>query len=223
MKTRFIDKGYAVILGEYGAIARLNLGSAALNAEHAGYRLYYMQYITGSILKYGLVPFYWDNGYTGDNGLGIFNRTTGAKAYPDIIEAIVGAVGTTVDGAGIGMLDSYSNPAEFSLKQNYPNPFNPSTTIGFRVPGEKIGSGVTGLGSSWVKLAVYDMLGREVSVLVNERKDAGDHEVMFNGSGLSSGLYFYRMQVRPLDSAVGRDSKSGAGVFVETRKLLLLR
>ena len=62
--------------------------------------------------------------------------------------------------------------------------------------------------SSEVRLSVYDILGRLVSVLVNEKKGAGIHEVKFDGSGLSSGLYFYRIQ---------------AGTFVQTKKLLLLR
>ena len=57
-------------------------------------------------------------------------------------------------------------------------------------------------------MSVYDVLGREVSVLVNERQQAGHHEVKFDGNGLSSGVYFYRME---------------AGSFVQTRKLLLLR
>ena len=92
-----------------------------------------------------------------------------------------------------------SVPLQFSLAQNYPNPFNPVTTIGYRV---------SGLGSSWVRLAVYDILGREVSVLVNERREAGVHEVKFDGAGLASGVYFYRLQ---------------AGSFMETKKLLLLR
>jgi endoglucanase len=91
MKTKFIDNGYPVIMGEYGAIARLNLGSTALNDEYAGYRLYYMQYISQSAVSHGLVPFYWDNGGTGNNGMGLFDRNTGAKAYPDIINAIVSA------------------------------------------------------------------------------------------------------------------------------------
>jgi hypothetical protein len=85
----------------------------------------------------------------------------------------------------------------FFLQQNYPNPFNPSTTIKFELPT-----------SSVVRLSVYDVLGREVSVLVNERREAGFHEVKFDGSGLSSGVYFYRIQ---------------AGNFVETKKLVLLR
>jgi endoglucanase len=90
MKTKFINNGYAVILGEYGAIARLNLGNDSLNAEHAEYRRYYMEYITNSIVQHGLVPFYWDNGGTGNNSMGLFNRSTGAKVYPKIISAITG-------------------------------------------------------------------------------------------------------------------------------------
>jgi hypothetical protein len=88
-------------------------------------------------------------------------------------------------------------PVEFVLEQNYPNPFNPTTTIKFELPK-----------SSQVRLSVYDMLGREVSLLVNEKREAGVHEVKFDASKLASGVYFYRMQ---------------AGDFVLTRKLLLLR
>jgi N-acetylneuraminic acid mutarotase len=88
-------------------------------------------------------------------------------------------------------------PTCFALGQNYPNPFNPSTTIKYELTK-----------SSAVKLSVYDMLGREVSVLVNERRNAGVHEVKFNGSNLASGVYLYRIQ---------------AGDFVSTKKLVLLR
>jgi len=88
-------------------------------------------------------------------------------------------------------------PSSYSLHQNYPNPFNPSTTIKYELPR-----------SSEVRLSVFDMLGREVSMLVNERRDAGVHEVKFDVSGLSSGVYFYRLQ---------------AGEFVQTRKLVLLQ
>jgi chitinase len=94
---------------------------------------------------------------------------------------------------------SPGNPAvcNFVLFNNYPNPFNPSTTIRYELPK-----------TSQVILSVYDILGREVSVLVNERKDAGVHEVKFDAAGLASGVYFYRLQ---------------AGNFVQTRKLLLVR
>jgi len=74
------------------------------------------------------------------------------------------------------------HPTEYALHQNYPNPFNPSTTIKYELPR-----------SSMVRLIVYDMLGREVSVLVNERRDPGFHEVKFDAAGLASGVYFYRL------------------------------
>ena len=88
-------------------------------------------------------------------------------------------------------------PARYSLGQNYPNPFNPSTTIKFELPK-----------SSHVTLSVYDILGRQVSVLINERRDAGLHEVKFDAASLASGVYFYRLQ---------------AGSYVQTRKLLILK
>ena len=87
-------------------------------------------------------------------------------------------------------------PHEFALYQNYPNPFNPSTTIKLELPK-----------SSVVRLSVCDMLGREVSVLVNERRDAGVHEVKCDGSNLASGVYLYRLT---------------AGEFTQTRKLILV-
>jgi hypothetical protein len=110
-------------------------------------------------------------------------------------------------------------PTEFALHQNHPNPFNPSTTIGYTVAG----TGHEALGTSWVRLSVFDMLGREVAVLVNEKKDPGRYSVTFDASGLSSGMYFYRMQVLPVASAAGRDSRSGAGQFTASKKLLIVR
>ncbi|MDE2185029.1 MAG: glycoside hydrolase family 5 protein [Alphaproteobacteria bacterium] len=83
MKTHFIDKGVAVILGEYGAMMR---------AEYAGqerYRVYWDAYVTRSAYKHGLVPFYWDGGSTGNHAGGLFNRRTGAQAYPYLVDAIV--------------------------------------------------------------------------------------------------------------------------------------
>lgn len=94
-------------------------------------------------------------------------------------------------------------PTVFSLKQNYPNPFNPSSTIRFDIP--------TG---SYVVLKVYDILGKEVATLVNEELVPGSYETTFDGAGLSSGVYFYRINVS--DPSTG----SGQG-FVQTKKLLL--
>jgi hypothetical protein len=79
-------------------------------------------------------------------------------------------------------------PTTFSLFQNFPNPFNPSTTINYQIP--KVG---------FVTLKVYDVLGREVALLVNEEKPAGSYRVNFDASSvkgeLSSGIYFYRISV----------------------------
>jgi hypothetical protein len=86
---------------------------------------------------------------------------------------------------------------EFQLFQNYPNPFNPSTTISYQLPV-----------SGPVTINVYDLLGREVATLLNEEKSAGSYEVNFNASILSSGIYFYKLQ---------------AGVFVETKKMILIK
>ena len=88
-------------------------------------------------------------------------------------------------------------PDKFSLSQNYPNPFNPTTKVEF---------GISKLG--FVTLKVYDALGNEIRTLVNENKSAGNYEVRFDGSNLSSGVYFYRLS---------------AGEFVETRSMLLVK
>jgi hypothetical protein len=71
---------------------------------------------------------------------------------------------------------------DYSLSQNYPNPFNPSTNISFSIKREGI-----------VTLKVFDILGREVTTLFNEQLKAGQHSVNFNGSGLASGVYFYKL------------------------------
>jgi endoglucanase len=85
MKTRFIDKGVAVILGEYAASLRTEYDAAGK------YRQYWDQYITKSAYQRGLVPVYWDNGPTTNHQSGLFNRSTGAQAYPAVITAIVNA------------------------------------------------------------------------------------------------------------------------------------
>ena len=88
-------------------------------------------------------------------------------------------------------------PREFSLSQNYPNPFNPSTVIAYSLPYD-----------SPVELAVFNNLGQQVALLVDEQKDAGYHRAMFKNSGLASGVYLYRVR---------------AGDFSATKKMVLLR
>jgi len=94
-------------------------------------------------------------------------------------------------------------PASPTLRQNFPNPFNPSTTITFILPG-----------TADVKVSVHDMLGRDVSVLVEGKRGAGVHEATFDGSGLSSGVYICRLRVRPSDTK---------GDVVLANRMLLVR
>ena len=93
--------------------------------------------------------------------------------------------------------DENQLPTVFSLEQNYPNPFNPTTTINYQIPD-----------LSFVTLKVYDVLGSEVAILVNEEKTAGNYEVDFDGEYLVSGIYFYKLQ---------------AGDFVSTKKMILMK
>ena len=103
-------------------------------------------------------------------------------------------------------------PKVFELSQNYPNPFNPSTTIRYGLPHR-----------SHVRLVVVNTLGQHIATLVQEERAAGYHEVRFNASGLPSGMYYYRVDIRPLDPVAGQKSGIGTGGFVETRRLLVLR
>jgi endoglucanase len=89
MKTKFIDNGIPVILGEYAAMLRSSLASGL--ADHLASRNHYLNYVTQSAKDHGLIPVYWDAGYTGNNGSGLFNRTTGAVVHNDALNAIVSA------------------------------------------------------------------------------------------------------------------------------------
>jgi len=96
-------------------------------------------------------------------------------------------------------------PDQFSLSQNYPNPFNPSTVIAYGLPT-----------NSHVSLRVYDVLGRLVSVLVNEDQNAGYHQAVFNIGSLSSGVYFYRLEAVPAGN-------SGHEKYVQTRNMMVIK
>ena len=103
----------------------------------------------------------------------------------------------TVDIPGIAGVDDELMPASFTLEQNYPNPFNPTTTIRYGLPHK-----------SNVTLKVYNSLGQQVAVVLSGEQGIGSYEVKFDGAGLASGMYFYRLE---------------AGTYVETKKLMLIR
>jgi hypothetical protein len=112
-----------------------------------------------------------------------------------------GAEQITLTGIGIddavSVEEEFVNPSTFSLTQNYPNPFNPNTKISWQSPV-----------SSWQTLKVFDILGREVSTVVDEFRNAGSYEVNLDASDLQSGVYFYRLQ---------------AGSFIETKKMVVIK
>ena len=100
--------------------------------------------------------------------------------------------------AKTGAIVADVSPTSFELSQNYPNPFNPSTTISFSVPNE----------NTLVSLKIYNSLGQEVGTLINQVVPAGNHEVQFDASGLSSGVYFYTLT---------------AGNFVDSKKMVVMK
>jgi endo-1,3(4)-beta-glucanase len=127
--------------------------------------------------------FYGHSNANYDNG----NTKTNTMYW--ILTRIYNPVGITQIGSEI--------PERFTLEQNYPNPFNPTTNIKFNIPK-----------GSFVKLAVYDMLGREVAKLVSSELKAGTYNYDFDGSKLSSGVYFYKLE---------------SNSFSETKKMMLIK
>src|SRR5206468_5506902 len=88
-------------------------------------------------------------------------------------------------------------PTVFKLYNNYPNPFNPETNIKYDVPV-----------NSFVKLVIFDVLGKEITRLVNEQKSPGRYDIVWNASNYASGPYFYKIE---------------AGDFVEMKKMILVK
>ncbi|MBN8705634.1 MAG: T9SS type A sorting domain-containing protein [Bacteroidetes bacterium] len=144
----------------------------------------------------------------------LFNSTTEDSTFYNLNGRFIGAGDTlllsttselkstdvysfTLTPTGIEENNAGAKPVSFSLSQNYPNPFNPATVINYQLPV-----------NSMTKLKIYDVIGREVATLVNERKPAGRYQVTFNAGYLSSGVYFYRIE---------------AGSFVQTKKLILVK
>jgi hypothetical protein len=141
-------------------------------------------------------------------GLVMGNGLEELRANADTMEAVYERLLTT----GVEPVIGSELPERFILSQNYPNPFNPSTTIEYALPVK-----------SHVTLSVFNALGQQVATLAQCEQGAGRYRAVLDASGLASGVYLYRLQVHPLASAIGRDSEGGAGDFVQTRKLIVLR
>ncbi|MBN1632663.1 MAG: T9SS type A sorting domain-containing protein [Ignavibacteria bacterium] len=124
-------------------------------------------------------------------------QVSGTYNYVCTPHAAMGMTGTLVISSATGIEELTGTAETFSLNQNYPNPFNPATQIRFSIPA-----------AGRVDLSVYDLSGRKVAELVNSVKTRGEYVVDFNASGLSSGVYFYRLS---------------AGNFSEVKKMTLLK
>jgi hypothetical protein len=187
--------------------------------ENAGYKNYFNN-------QYNYREYSHSSGFLGYGdhylkNIGMYKFTWAA----DFVYSISDLKGCYISGVVYGdttvvSVNNESKPIvnEFNLGQNYPNPFNPNTVIGFQLPV-----------SGNVVLKIFDVIGNEVAVLVDEYKPAGEYEVEFNasalpsrsGSALTSGVYFYQLKVTdPETSYPNGQAEQG---FVETKKMILLR
>jgi hypothetical protein len=131
----------------------------------------------------------WEQHADASTGCSFAAGTNGTNLRPNICMTINLLVGNNSGQTEL--------PKSFALSQNYPNPFNPTTSIKYSVPKQTL-----------VKLVVYDLLGREVAVLVNTMKQPGSYEANFDASNLASGAYFYRIE---------------AGDFTDVKKMVLIK
>ena len=149
--------------------------------------------IFGIVTTTSLTTYSWFNG---TNKFPLFQITN--SAITTLAGTTYGKMVTITNSQPVGISQiSTEVPSEYMLNQNYPNPFNPSTKISFEIPKE-----------GFVNLTIFDNLGREVKNLVNEKLNAGAYETNFDASGLTSGIYFYRIS---------------AGNFVSVKKMTLIK
>jgi len=131
---------------------------------------------------------------------GVMQGNCSSNLVGCVINGIV--YGDTSLIVGISQL-SNKVPESFSLSQNYPNPFNPTTKISFAIPPSKGDRGM-----SMIRLVIYDALGKEVAVLINEQLKPGTYEVDWDGTNFPSGIYFYKLEI---------------GEFTQTKKMVLIK
>jgi hypothetical protein len=170
------------------------------NAEAAIYKINSADGVKTSIINQTQFKNAWaDLGkyrfYSGTSGYVRLGDSSSIGGQPIIFDAVkwiyIDSVETAIKDANVSL------PNKYTLEQNYPNPFNPTTIINYSIPQ-----------TSFVTLKIYDGLGKVVASLINEQKAAGNYEAEFNGSKLSSGIYFYRLN---------------AGNYSETKKMILMK
>lgn len=157
---------------------------------------YFSTWLNNSVYYYDSTftnpPILFSSGHNGPSNI-CFNNKDNIIAVPNFNSNSVDFIPIVPSSVE----EKNTSPLKFNLDQNYPNPFNPSTIISWQSPV-----------SGWQSLKVYNLLGNEVSVLINEYCPAGEYEIEFNAGNLPSGVYFYQLK---------------AGKYQETKKLILLR
>lgn len=215
----FINTNTGIMCGDNGAVKRTTNGGSVWNnittpssvdlvdVHYASTNTVYMVGSAGTILKSTNSGTNWFTQISP-----VTSNLRAIQVYPqDDIGILVGAGGTilrTTNGGNVPtgiQVSGNEIPDEFSLSQNYPNPFNPNTKISFSIP---LSRGVSEGRSVFTSLKVFDIIGNEVALLVNENLTAGNYSVDFDASSLPTGTYFYRLQ---------------AGEFTETKKLVLIK
>lgn len=188
----FLDNNTGYAVGLFGKMIKTtNQGDSwqtiSIGYNESFYSIRFVNSLTGYLTKdYGVLKTS-DGGITWSQVLSQINDSLFSNFFINseigYVAGTKGRVFKTTTGGVLGInIISGEVPREFSLDQNYPNPFNPSTNIKFAIPK-----------AVYVRLAVYDMLGREVESLVNEQLTPGTFEVNWNAAKFSSGIYMYRL------------------------------
>ena len=166
----FGDALHGVAVHDVGVASYTTDGGVTWNAApHPSSTLNAVAFVPGSLIAWVI------------DAVGPFRTTDGGASWltTSFGQALVHHAGPDT---GVS-IEPAPVPAAFTLYQNYPNPFNPKTLISFNLPAAET-----------ARLAVYDILGREVAVLFDQAMGAGPHSVVFDGSQIASGIYFYRLQ-----------------------------
>lgn len=167
MKKKFVDRGIPMILGEFGAIKRASLTGTDLTL-HIASREYFFQYIANAAIRYGMIPFCWDNG--------IFDRSNGAIIDQGILDALIrGAFAST----SVHEQQKSESDTSGEYVTATPNPATSSTTIQFSLHA-----------NARTQIVIYNILGQQVARFNDLPKEPGKHSVQWNPGTLSNGTYF---------------------------------
>jgi hypothetical protein len=170
MKTKFIDKGIPVILGEYGAIKRTSLTGEDLTL-HIASREHYFNYVTNSAVRHGLIPFCWDNG--------LFNRNNGAVIDQGTLAAVIQGAVTTIEEE-----KKTENSSVINYMNVSPNPVSSSTNIQVFLKE-----------AARVNISIFNILGEEVAVFNDLDYGPGIHSVRWDAAELPIGTYFISLNM----------------------------